>query len=155
MNVCFCIFLSFFFSAILACLLSDPLEKILSTLQLYLPLLSVKTTNDKLLDAYRDVLIYLDSKLENLSNISYNEQQLIQSCQHIRYFIENNPSLNKLLHVIPQLTALSTSSINSMHHQSGTDDVSKKDFIESFEKIDFRDRDQIESKSVKLEDIIL
>ena len=46
----------FFFLAILACLLSDPLDKIISTLQLYLPLVSTTTTNEKLLEAYRDVL---------------------------------------------------------------------------------------------------
>lgn len=97
--------------AILACLLSDPLDKIISTIQLYLPLLSLTTTNEKLLEAYRDVFLYLDSKLVNPTNFSYSEKQLIQFCQQIRYFIQNNPSLQKFLNILPQLTALANSSI--------------------------------------------
>ncbi|CAF3238633.1 unnamed protein product [Rotaria sp. Silwood2] len=97
--------------AILACLLSDPLDKIISTLQLYLPLVSMATTNEKLLDSYRDVLIYLDSKLGNTSNFSYTEQQLISFCQQIKFFIQANPCLQKFLVDLPQLNALASSTI--------------------------------------------
>lgn len=111
------------FAAILVCLLSEPLDKIILTLQLYLPLLSLTTNNEKLLDAYREVLIYLDSKLDNFANFTYNEQQLIQYCQQIRYFIQNNPSLQKFLNVIPQLTAMSMCSVN-LNHSNILEEVS-------------------------------
>lgn len=97
--------------AILACLLSDPLDKIISTLQLYLPLVSVTTTNEKLLESYREVLVYLDSKLDNPSNFPYSEQQLIGFCQQIKFFIQTNPSLQKFLVDIPQLNALASSTM--------------------------------------------
>jgi hypothetical protein len=94
----------------------------ISTLQLYLPLLSLTTSNEKLLEAYRDVFIYLDAKLANPANFSYPEKQLIQFCQHIRYFIQINPSLQKFLVTVPQLTALALSHA-SMIHQAATDEV--------------------------------
>lgn len=109
-------------SAILACLLCDPLDKMISTLQLYLPLLSLATTNEKLLEAYRDVFVHLDGKLANPANFSYPEKQLIQFCQQIRYFIQINPSLQKFLVTVPQLTALALSHA-SMIHQGITDEV--------------------------------
>ncbi|CAM4872412.1 unnamed protein product [Rotaria socialis] len=94
---------------ILACLLSDPLDKIISTLQLYLPLVSLTATDEKLLDSYRNVLIYLDSKLNNPSNFSCSEQQLIGVCQQIQFFIQTNPSLQKFQVDVPQLNALVSS----------------------------------------------
>ncbi|CAF0998317.1 unnamed protein product [Adineta ricciae] len=95
--------------AILACLLSDPDDKIISTLLLYLPLVSTTAANDKLLEAYRDVFVYLDSKLANPSNFSCTEQQLIHYCQQMKFFIQKHPSLQKFLFDIPQLSALATS----------------------------------------------
>ncbi|CAF0977083.1 unnamed protein product [Rotaria sordida] len=113
--------------AILACLLSDPLDKIISTLQLYLPLVSITTTNEKLLDSYRDVFIYLDSKLNNPTNFSYTEQQLINFCQQIKFYIQTNPCLQKFLVDIPQLNALASSSSSSstiMINKGNTDEKS-------------------------------
>ena len=92
------------FLAILACLLSESLDKIITTLELYLPLVLTTTTNEKLLNTYRDVFVYLDSKLANRSNFSYTDQQLIYHCQQIRFFIQTNPCLQKFLVDIPQLT---------------------------------------------------
>jgi hypothetical protein len=113
--------LSIVFLAILACLLSDPLDKIISTLQLYLPLVSITTTNEKLLDSYRDVFVYLDSKLNNPLNFTYTEQQLINLSQQIRFFIQTNPCLQKFLVNIPKLTALATSTI--MINKGNTSEV--------------------------------
>jgi len=87
------------------CLLSNSLDKILSTLQLYLPLISTKTINEKLLEAYRDVLIYLDKNLHPTKFIC-SEQQLINLVQQIFFFIQINPNLNKLLSHIPKLIYL-------------------------------------------------
>ncbi|CAF2154641.1 unnamed protein product [Rotaria magnacalcarata] len=94
---------------ILACLLSDPLDKIISTLQLYLPLVSLTATDEKLPESYRNVLIYLDSKLNNPSNFSCSQQQLIGVCQQIQFFIQTNPRLQKFQVDIPQLNALVSS----------------------------------------------
>ena len=90
------------------------MDKIISTLQLYLPLVSTTTTNEKLLESYRDVFKYLDSKLINPMNFSYSEQQLINLCQQIQFFIQTNPCLKKFLVDLPQLNALvsSTTMIN-------------------------------------------
>ena len=112
----------FYYLAILACLLSDPLDKIISTLHLYLPLVSITTTNEKLLDTYRDVFIYLDSKLVNPSNFSYTEQQLINLCQQIKFFIKTNPCLQKFLVDVPQLSALAASSTTKIN-KGNTDEV--------------------------------
>ncbi|UJR31471.1 hypothetical protein I4U23_018960 [Adineta vaga] len=108
--------------AILACLLSDAEDKIISTLHLYLPLVSPTTTNEKLLEAYRDVFIYLDSKLANPSNFSYTEQQLINFCQQIRFFIQKNPCLQKFSNDIPQLNALASSTTKT--NKENTDEKS-------------------------------
>ena len=90
---------------ILACLLSDPLDKILTTLILYLPLLSLKITNDKLLEAYRDVLIYIDSNLVKPSSFAFDERQLELFCQQIRFFVQIHPDLQKFLVQCPRLAA--------------------------------------------------
>ncbi len=94
-----------FFLDIVNCLLSNPLDKILFTLQLYLPLISTKAINEKLLDAYRDVLIYLDKNL-NPTKFHCSEQQLINLVQQIFFFIQTNPYLHKLLSHIPKLIYL-------------------------------------------------
>ncbi|CAF3195656.1 unnamed protein product [Rotaria socialis] len=91
---------------IVACLLSNSLDKILFTIQLYLPLISTKTINEQLLDAYRKVLIYLDSNILNLSKFSYKEEQIINLSQQILFFIQTNPYLKKLLSHLPQLIKL-------------------------------------------------
>ncbi|CAF3737782.1 unnamed protein product [Rotaria sp. Silwood1] len=104
--------------AIIVCLLSDPLDKIISTLQLYLPLVSMITINEKLLDSYHDVLIYLDSKLNNPLNFSYTEQQLINFCQQIKFFIQTNPCLQKFLVDLPQLNILTTSSTIIIYNEN-------------------------------------
>jgi hypothetical protein len=93
------------------------LDKIISTLHLYLPLVST-TTNEKLLDSYRDVFLYLDSKLINPSNFSSTEQQLLKQ---IKFFIQINPCLQKFLVDVPQLNAL-TSSI-AKPNKGNTDEV--------------------------------
>jgi hypothetical protein len=113
---------------ILVCLLSDPLDTIISTLQLYLPLLSLKNNNDKLIEAYRDVLLYLDSKLNTPSNFSYTEQQLIQFCQQIRYFIENNPTLQKYLNILPHLTVIA-SAASGVNTQIGHEEVGRTSVV--------------------------
>ena len=100
---------SFDYLAFLVFLLSDPLEKIISTLQLYLPLVSTTVVNEKLLDSYRDLIIYLDSKLVNPFNFSYTEQQLVNFCQQIKFFIQANPCLQKLAIDMPQLNAIASS----------------------------------------------
>lgn len=81
------------------------MDKIPHTLQLYLPLISTKTLNEKLLDAYRDVLIYLDKNLQP-TKFSYSEQQLINSAQQIFFFIHINPYLQKLSSHISKLIYL-------------------------------------------------
>lgn len=93
--------------------MSDPLDKIISTLHLYLPLVSLQTTNEKLLDSYRDVFVYLDSKLTNLANFSYTEQQMLNFCQQIKFFIQTNPCLQKFLVELPQLNALASAGTSS------------------------------------------
>ncbi len=93
------------------------MDKIISTLHLYLPLVST-TTNEKLLDSYRDVFLYLDSKLINPSNFSSTEQQLLKQ---IKFFIQINPCLQKFLVDVPQLNAL-TSSI-AKPNKGNTDEV--------------------------------
>jgi hypothetical protein len=97
------------------------LDKIISTLQLYLPLVSTTTNNEKLLDSYRDVFIYLDSKLVNPLNFTYSEQQLINFCQQIKFFIQINPCLQKFLVDVPQLNALALSA--TMINKGSTDEV--------------------------------
>ena len=82
------------------------MDKILSTLQLYLPLISTKTVNKKLLDAYRDVLIYLDTNLVHPTKFSYTEQQIINFSQQILFFIQTNPNLQMLSIHIPKLIHL-------------------------------------------------
>ncbi|CAF1056677.1 unnamed protein product [Adineta steineri] len=108
--------------AIVACLLSDPLDKIISTLQLYLPLVSLTTTNDKLLDSYRDVFIYLDSKLTNPLNFLYTEQQLINLSQQMKFFIQTNPCLQKFLVDMPQLNVLACSTTTKINKEGGDTD---------------------------------
>ena len=97
------------------------MDKIISTLHLYLPLVSTITTNEKLLESYRDVFKYLDSKLMNPSNFSYTEQQLINFCQQIKFFIQTNPCLQKFLVDVPQLNALASSL--TMINKGNTDEV--------------------------------
>jgi hypothetical protein len=94
------------FLDIVNCLLSNTLDKILSTLQLYLPLISAQTINKKLLDAYRDVLIYLDSNLVNPTNFSCTEEKIIHFSHQILFFIQTNPILQTLLSHIPKLIHL-------------------------------------------------
>ncbi|CAF3642534.1 unnamed protein product [Adineta steineri] len=108
--------------AIVACLLSDPLDKIISTLQLYLPLVSLTTTNEKLLDSYRDVFIYLDSKLTNPLNFLYTEQQLINLSQQMKFFIQTNPCLQKFLVDMPQLNVLACSTTTKINKGGGDTD---------------------------------
>ncbi|UJR15208.1 hypothetical protein I4U23_002167 [Adineta vaga] len=91
---------------IVSCLLSNTLDKILFTLQLYLPSISITTINEKLLDAYRDVLIVLDSNLASSTKFTYTEQQIILSCQQILFFIQTNPILARLTVHLPKLTQL-------------------------------------------------
>ncbi|CAF1082259.1 unnamed protein product [Rotaria sp. Silwood1] len=91
---------------IVKCLLSNSLDKILFTLQLYLPLITIKTINDTLIDAYHDVLIYLDLNILNLKNFTYSEQQIINLSQQILFFIQTNKYLQKLSLNIPQLIKL-------------------------------------------------
>jgi len=93
------------------------LDKIISTLHLYLPLVST-TTNEKLLDSYRDVFLYLDSKLINPLNFSSTEQQLLKQ---IKFFIQINPCLQKFLVDIPQLNALTSSTAKL--NKGNTDEV--------------------------------
>jgi len=93
------------------------LDKIISTLHLYLPLVST-TTNEKLLDSYRDVFLYLDSKLINPLNFSSTEQQLLKQ---IRFFIQINPCLQKFLVDVPQLNALTSSTAKL--NKGNTDEV--------------------------------
>jgi hypothetical protein len=93
------------------------LDKIISTLHLYLPLVST-TTNEKLLDSYRDVFLYLDSKLINPLNFSYTEQQLLKQ---IKFFIQINPCLQKFLVDVPQLNALASSTAKL--NKGNTDEV--------------------------------
>ncbi|CAF3134917.1 unnamed protein product [Rotaria sp. Silwood2] len=103
---------------IVTCLLSNSLDKILFTIQLYLPLISTKTINDKLLDAYRDVLIYLDSNILNAKKFTYPEQQIINLSQQILFFIQANKYLQKLSLHIPQLIKLvQTNKFNSDEQQ--------------------------------------
>jgi hypothetical protein len=97
------------------------LDKIISTLHLYLPLVSTTTTNEKLLDSYRNVLIYVDSKLVNPTNFSYTDQQLINFCQQIKFFIQTNPCLQKFLIDVPQLNALASSI--TIINKGNTDEV--------------------------------
>jgi len=93
------------------------LDKIISTLHLYLPLVST-TTNEKLLDSYRDVFLYLDSKLINPLNFSSTEQQLLKQ---IKFFIQINPCLQKFLVDVPQLNALTSSTAKL--NKGNTDEV--------------------------------
>ncbi|CAF1158366.1 unnamed protein product [Rotaria sordida] len=103
---------------IVGCLLSNSLDKILFTIQLYLPLISIKTINDRLLDAYRDVLIYLDSNILDSKKFTYTEQQIINLSQQILFFIQTNKYLQKLSLNIPQLIKLiQTNKFNSDEQQ--------------------------------------
>lgn len=77
--------------------------------------------NDKLLESYRDVLKYLDSKLINPLNFSYTEQQLINLCQQIKFFVQANPSLQKFLNELPQINALASSA--TMIQKGNMDEV--------------------------------
>lgn len=81
------------------------MDKILITLQLYLPLISTKTFNEKLLIAYRDVLVYLDKNLSP-TKCSYSDEKLINLVQQIFFFIQINPNLQTLLLHIPRLIYL-------------------------------------------------
>ena len=90
---------------IVNCLLLNPIDKILQTLQLFLPLISNKTINEKLLNAYGEVLIYLD---KNLQSIAYNDldNQILFPAQQIFFFLQTNIYLKKLLTHIPKLIYL-------------------------------------------------
>ncbi len=86
-------------------------------------MISTRTINEKLLHAYRDVLIYLNSDILNSKKFSYTDQQIINFCQHILFFIQTNPNLKRLLSHIPQLIYLiQTKQFNSdeqqQYHQS-------------------------------------
>lgn len=94
------------FIDIVACLLSNSLDKILFTVQLYLPLISTSKISDKLLEAYRNVLIYLDGNVSSPKNFSYKEEQIIHFCQQILFFIQKNLYLQSLSLHIPQLIKL-------------------------------------------------
>jgi hypothetical protein len=82
------------------------------------------TTNEKLLESYRDVFKYLDSKLMNPMNFSYTEQHLINLCQQIKFFIQTNPCLQKFLVDLPQLNALASSA--TMINKGNMDEVRGK-----------------------------
>lgn len=70
--------------------------------------------------------MYLDSKLIQPSNLPYTEQQLIQICQQIQFFIQINPCLQKYLIDLPQLNTLA--SMNKIT----SDDVSLCDVLRFF-----------------------
>jgi hypothetical protein len=84
-------------------------------------LVSTTTTNEKLLDSYRDVFRYVDAKLINPLNFSCSEQHLLNLCQQIKFFIQTNPCLQKFLVDIPQLNALTSSAI--MMNKGNTNEV--------------------------------
>ncbi len=100
----------------MTCLLSNKnLDKVLITLQLYLPLISTKTLNEKLLNAYRDVLIYLDKNLSP-TKLTHSDEKLINIVQQIFFFIHINPNLQILLSHIPKLIYLiQTKTFHSDH----------------------------------------
>lgn len=84
------------------CRRSAPLEKILVTIQLYLPLVSRKPISKELLEAYREILIYLDSQLTIPHSSSYTENQLLAFSQ-IVFFLQTNPNLTGLLEDLQRL----------------------------------------------------
>jgi hypothetical protein len=57
----------------------------------------------------------------NPLSFSYTEQQLINLCQQIKFFIQINPCLQKFLVDIPQLNALASSA--TMIHKGNMDEV--------------------------------
>lgn len=68
-------------------------------------MISTEKINEKLIEAYRDVLIYLDTNLHP-NKFSSPEQQVINYSQQICFFIQINPFLKKLLTHIPKLIYL-------------------------------------------------
>ena len=88
--------------AFVACRRSAPLEKILGTIQLYLPLVSCKPISKELLNAYREILIHVDSQLTIPHSSSYPEHQLLSFSQ-IAFFLQINPNLKGLLADLPHL----------------------------------------------------
>jgi hypothetical protein len=100
------LFVLYFRIDIVACRRSVPLEKLLHTLPVYLPLISNKTFSKDLFDAYREILIYFDSKLTTSTYFTYSEQQLLSYSQQIFFFIHINPNLEPLLTSLPHLVHL-------------------------------------------------
>jgi len=94
----------YFFSLstdIVNCLLIHP-EKILTTLQLFLPLIAMNTMNEKLIKAYRDVFIYLDKNIHSMQCHDF-ENQIYNPVQQILFFIQNNIHLKNILADLPKL----------------------------------------------------
>ena len=61
--------------------------------------------NEKLFEAYRDILLHLDANLSP-RKFTYNESQLMHYVQQIYFYIQINRNLHKLLNYIPKLINL-------------------------------------------------
>lgn len=90
------------FVDIVNCLLSDSLDRILSTIPLFLPLVSSETFNEKLFNAYRNVLMYLDANL-SAKKFTLEKTQVIQYAQQICFYIQTNEKLQRLASHTPKL----------------------------------------------------
>jgi hypothetical protein len=90
------------------------------TIQVYLPLVSNKPISKELLDAYRDILIHLDSQLTMPHSSSYTESQLLAFSQ-IVFFLQTNPNLKGILvdlqHLIQILQSKATLPSNQGKYQ--------------------------------------
>ena len=72
---------------------------------MYLPLISLETFNEKLFNAYRNVLMHLDTNL-TAKKFSYEKTQVVQFAQQICFYIQANQNLQKLSSLIPKLIHL-------------------------------------------------
>ena len=89
-----------------ACRQSASLEKILTTLQLYLPSISMQKIDGALLDAYRELLVHLDSKLIHPKNLSSFDSPVVNALEQILFFIQANPNLQHLSSQLPHLVQI-------------------------------------------------
>ena len=89
-----------------ACRQSASMEKILTTLQLYLPSISMQKIDDELLEAYRELLIHLDSKLIHPNNHFSFDSPTVNALQQILFFIQVNPNLQHLCSQLPHLVQI-------------------------------------------------